>query len=85
MDIQTAFNIAVMLVGGLGGWIINSITNQLQTLRNTDAAMLDKIQHTEVLVAGQYVRNEALDKMSLAIFTKLDRIEGKLDSKQDKV
>lgn len=85
MDLQIAFNIAITLVGVLGGWVLKYVTDELKLLRNADAVMLDKIQRTEVLVAGQYVRNEALEKLSNALFTKLDRIEIKIDGKQDKV
>ena len=39
----------------------------------------------EVLVAGTYVKNEALERLSSSLFAKLDRIESKLDGKQDKI
>lgn len=84
MDMQTAFNIAMTLVGCLGGYVLKYVTDELKLLRNADALMLDKIQRTEVLVAGQYVRNDALERFSDAVFKKLDRIEIKLDQKQDK-
>lgn len=84
MDLQLAFNIAMALAGGLGGWVLKSITNKLEQLGNTDSLLRDKIQEIEVLVAGKYVKHEDLDKMTSAIFAKLERIENKLDSKQDK-
>lgn len=84
LDLQIAFNIAVALIGGLGGWVLNSITTKLKHLESTDAILRDKIQEIEVLVAGKYVKHEDLDRMTSAIFAKLERIENKIDSKQDK-
>jgi hypothetical protein len=37
-----------------------------------------------VLVAGEYATREDFKSLSNAIFTKLDRIEDKLDAKVDK-
>ena len=84
MDGQTAFNIAVALVGGLGGWVLNNIKSSIDNLHKSDAMLTDKVQSIEVLVAGQYVRRDDMDKISAAIFAKLDRIESKLDHKADK-
>lgn len=84
MDGQTAFNVAVALAGGLGGWVLNNIKSSIDSLHKSDAMLTDKVQAIEVLVAGQYVRRDDMDKISAAIFTKLDRIEAKLDGKADK-
>lgn len=84
MDLQLAFNIAITLVGALGGWVLKWIGDSLKSLRDTNAALSEKVQHIEVLIAGNYARRDDLDKLTAAIFTKLDRIENKLDSKQDK-
>ena len=84
MDGQTAFNVGVALIGGLGGWILNNIKSSIDSLHKSDAMLTDKVQAIEVLVAGQYLRRDDMDKISAAIFTKLDRIEAKLDGKADK-
>lgn len=84
MDGQTAFNIVVALVGGLGGWVLNNIKSSIDSLHKSDSALTDKVQAIEVLVAGQYVRRDDMDKSIDAIFAKLDRIEAKLDHKADK-
>lgn len=85
LDMQSAFNIAVMLIGGLGGWILKSLSDELKELKISNLSQIDKIQKVEVLVAGTYVKNEALDRLSSSLFAKLDRIESKLDGKQDKI
>ena len=84
MDIQVAFNIAVALVAFLGGWVLNSLKDSINALKRTDGELADKVQHIEVLVAGSYVKRDDLDKLANALFTKLDRIELKVDGKADK-
>lgn len=84
MEGQTYFNIAVGLIGGLGGWILNSLKSSIDALQKADSALTTKVQAIEVLVAGQYVKRDDMDKISDAIFAKLDRIETKLDRKADK-
>jgi hypothetical protein len=84
MDIQVAFNIAVALIAFLGGWVLNSLKESINTLKQTDGELATKVQHIEVLVAGSYVKREDMDKLTEALFRKLDKIEAKLDLKADK-
>lgn len=49
-----------------------------------DTALEDKVQHIEVLVAGNYVKRTDMDALTTALFAKLDKIENKLDGKVDK-
>ena len=84
MDMQTSFNMAVALGAFLGGWVLNSLKDSIQSLQTSDKALADKVQHIELLVAGQYVKKEDMDKLTTALFAKLDKIEAKLDGKADK-
>jgi len=84
MDLQIAFNIAVALVAFLGGWVLNSLRSSIESLQKVDTNLTTKVQAIEVLVAGSYVKRDDLDKLASALFTKLDKIEGKLDGKADK-
>ena len=84
MDIQVAFNIAVALVAFLGGWVLNSLKDSINSLKKTDGELADKVQHIEVLVAGSYVKRDDMDRLASALFTKLDKIEAKIDMKADK-
>jgi hypothetical protein len=84
MDLQIAFNIAVALVAFLGGWVLNSLRASIESLQKADTNLTTKVQAIEVLVAGSYVKRDDLDKLASALFTKLDKIEGKLDGKADK-
>jgi len=81
---QTYFNISVTLIGFLGGWVLNSLKSSIDALHKADADLTIKVQSVEVMVAGSYVKRDDLDKLSSALFAKLDKIEAKLDSKVDK-
>ena len=81
---QLLFNIVVSLCAMLGGWMLKSVQTSLEHLQSADLELTKKIQAIEVLVAGNYVKRDDMQKMQDAIFAKLDRIEGKLDGKVDK-
>ena len=84
MDSQTAFNVAVALAGALGGWILNNIKSSMDALHIADQQLSEKVQSIEILVAGTYVKRDDMTKLADALFTKLDRIEIKIDGKADK-
>ena len=84
MEAQTFINIAIALVGALGGWVLNNLKSSIDDLRKADSALADKVQHIEVLVAGTYVKRDDMEKLGGALFAKLDKIEAKLDGKADK-
>lgn len=88
MDTQTLINVLFAIAGAMGGWILNNLKASIEALQKADATLADKVQHIEVLVAGTYVKRDDLDKLSSALFHKLDKMENKIDkldeSKQDK-
>lgn len=84
MDFQVGFNLAVGIAAFLGAYVLKSIGENLQSLRAADAELGSKVQAIEVLVAGQYVKHGDLDKLSVALFAKLDKISDKIDNKMDK-
>lgn len=81
---QNVFNIAIGVAGALGGWWMKAMWDALKDLQKADDRMAQQVSDLKVLVAGQYVSRESFDKLSNAIFAKLDRIEDKLDKKVDK-
>lgn len=81
---QNLFNISVGIAGALGGWWMKAMWDALKDLKDADNRMAQQVSDLKVLVAGQYVSRESFDKLSAAIFAKLDRIEDKLDKKVDK-
>lgn len=83
-DTQALFNIAVSIGAFLGGWVLNSLRDSIASLHKSDVELASKVQNIEVLVAGSYVKRDDMDKLTLALFAKLDKIEAKLDGKADK-
>lgn len=81
---QQVFNIAIAIAGALGGWWMKAMWDALKDLKSADDRLATEVGNLKVLVAGQYVSRESFDKLTGAIFVKLDRIEDKLDKKVDK-
>ena len=77
MPSQELFNILVMAVGGLGGWVLKSVWEAIRDLKND----VKDLGH-EVRV-GYVRRDEFLDAID-RIETMLSRIFDKLDDKADK-
>lgn len=84
MDLQTAFNIVLTIAAFLGGWVLNSFKDNIKNLETSGNSLADKVQRIEVLVAGQYVKRDDLDKLSSALFAKLDKMEAIMMTKADK-
>ena len=70
--------------GGLIGFFRNSIWQAIKDLQKADKELTAKVAEIEVLVAGAYVKKNDFNELSKALFSKLDRIEDKLDKKVDK-
>ena len=78
MDYQVLFNVAVTVVGFLGGWLLNNIWTALKDLQGADRILVDKVNAIEVLVAGKYVTREEFMAVVNTLYSKLDRIDGRL-------
>lgn len=85
MEFQPAFDVVIAISGFLGGFILNAIWGNISDLTTADKLLVDKVNEIEVLVAGQYVKRDDLEKLTVALFTKLDKIDTKLDRKADKI
>lgn len=81
---QTIINILLAAVSALMGFFINAVWEAVKDLQRQDSELADKVASIEVLVAGEYVKKSSFDRTVDALFAKLDRIEAKLDRKQDK-
>ena len=75
------------VLGGFGtvlGFITKAIWDAVKDLQQSDKDLADKVSRIEVLVAGEYVKKDEFNSIMMRIFEKLDHIEAKIDSKQDK-
>jgi len=84
MDFQSAFNVAIGIIAFLFGAVVTSMRSSHAALVKADLDLVEKVQAIEVLVAGEYVKRDEMKDMWQIISNKLDRIEGKLASKEDR-
>lgn len=84
MNEQQFFNAAFAIIGALGGWWMRVMWQSLKELEQQDSKLADKVGNIEVLVAGQYVKRDDMNRDIATIFAKLDRIEDKINKKADK-
>jgi uncharacterized protein YcbK (DUF882 family) len=84
MPTQDIINAAIGVAGALGGWWLKTIWAALRELQKADQMLAEKVSAIEVLVAGQYIRRDEFEKMATALFSKLDKIYERLESKADK-
>lgn len=85
---QTIIN---WLLGGFGaliGFLLNSVWQAVKDLQSADRVLAEKVGSIEVLVAGAYLKREEFHDIFhdtvKALFSKLDKIEDKLNGKVDK-
>lgn len=81
---QQIFNIIAGIAGLLGSFVLTRLWGALDEIRKDHARLTSKHSDIEVLIAGAYVKREDLDRLGRDIFSKLDKIESKLDQKVDK-
>lgn len=81
---QTIINWFLAGFGGLIGFLLNAVWQAVKDLQTADKELTKKVSEIEVLVAGAYVKKEEFSTAVTALFTKLDRIEDKIDKKADK-
>jgi len=91
-------NLINYLMAGFGaamGFILRVLWEGLRELQRSDLEITAKINQMQLLVAGEYVKKEDLERSAAlqkdyfersvtAIFSKLDKIEDKLDGKVDR-
>ena len=81
---QTVINWLLAGFGTLIGFLLNVVWQAVKDLQLADRVLSEKVSEIEVLVAGAYVKKSDLDSVIKALFTKLDKIEDKLDMKVDR-
>lgn len=81
---QALFNWLLALLGAAFGAILTVLWNAVKDLQLSDKQLVEKIGSIDKLIAGSYVPREEFRQLTTAIFSKLDRIEDKLDKKVDR-
>jgi CHASE3 domain sensor protein len=81
---QTLVNWLLAGFGALTGFLLTAVWQAVKDLQQADNELTNKVAEIKVLVAGDYVKKDEFLKSVTALFTKLDRIEDKLDKKADK-
>lgn len=77
MELQDLINLAVLLFGGIGGWLFRTLWNAQERMR-TDFSEMEKN------LPKIYVLKDDFAVHAQRIETTLQRIEDKLDLKMDK-
>jgi hypothetical protein len=75
MSNQEYINILGGIVSFFGGWLLKEVWESLKELRVTDQTMLAKVNSLEVVIVGQYVKKDDLEKILKTILEKLDGLE----------
>ena len=81
---QSLVNWLLAGFGALIGFLLNAVWQSVKDLQKSDKDIAAKVADIEVLVAGDYVKKNEFQDNIKALFTKLDKIEDKIDRKVDK-
>ena len=84
VDFQVLFNIAMMVCGGLFGWLLNSIWSEIKSLQANERKTSEEIAAINVLVAGDYVKKSEFTRVMDKLFDKIDDIAKQINAKQDR-
>lgn len=83
-EIQVFFDVAVGVIGVLGGWVLNTVWSAVKDLQTADKELAEKVGQIEVLVAGRYVTREEFNTTLSQVFVKLDTIRDIVSQKADR-
>lgn len=74
VEYQVLFDVAIGVIGVLGGWTLNTVWEAVKDLQQADKELAEKVGQIEVLVAGRYVTREDFNQVLNQVFERLDRI-----------
>jgi hypothetical protein len=83
-EYQVFFDVAVGVVGVLGGWVLNTVWGAVKDLQAADKELAEKVGEIEVLVAGRYITRDEFNTTLSQVFVKLDTIRDILSHKADR-
>jgi len=84
MDNQQYFNISILIIGALAGWVMRVMWQSVTDLQKSEKQLTHEISEIKILVAGDYCKKADMHELNKALFAKLDKIEEKIDRKADK-
>lgn len=83
-ETQIFFDVAVAVIGAMGGWILNTVWNAVKELQKADKELAEKVGEIEVLVAGRYMTRDEFNHTLSQVFGKLDTIRDMIATKADR-
>ena len=84
VEYQVLFDVAIGVIGVLGGWTLNTVWAAVKDLQEADKELAEKVGNIEVLVAGRYITREEFNATLNQVFERLDRIRDMLSTKADR-
>lgn len=84
VEYQVLFDVAIGVIGVLGGWTLNTVWAAVKDLQEADKELADKVAAIEVLVAGRYITREEFNATFNQVFERLDRIRDMIAMKADR-
>ena len=85
VDFQVLFNIAMAGLGGIFGWLLNSIWQEIKELQSNEKKTTAEIAAINIVVAGDYVKKSEFTRVMDKLFDKIDDISKQINSKADRV
>ena len=83
-ETQIFFDVAVAVIGAMGGWILNTVWVAVKELQKADKELAEKVGEIEVLVAGRYMTRDEFNQTLSQVFGKLDTIRDMIAKKADR-
>lgn len=83
-EMQIFFDVAVGVIGLMGGWILNTVWEAVKDLQAADKELTEKVSSIELLVAGRYVTRDEFNNTLSQVFNKLDIIKDIVSQKADR-
>ena len=83
-ETQIFFDVAVAVIGAMGGWILNTVWVAVKELQKADKELAEKVGEIEVLVAGRYMTRDEFNQTLSQVFGKLDTIRDMIATKADR-
>jgi hypothetical protein len=84
VEYQVLFDVAIGVIGVLGGWTLNTVWAAVKDLQEADKELAEKVGQIEVLVAGRYITREEFNSTLNQVFERLDKIRDMLSTKADR-